>query len=71
MPALATGYEHLSIEQFAEAFPQAMNKDWSPIERLAVVVRKPENAIAMQDSLGRKGHDASGMSMIASPSGDA
>ena len=55
MPALATGYGHLSIEQFAEAFAQATRKDWSPIERLVVIVRKPENATAVRDALDRKG----------------
>jgi O-acetyl-ADP-ribose deacetylase len=47
MPALATGYGHLSMEQFAEGFSlaaDAVGVDWSPIEHLIVVVRKPENA---------------------------
>ncbi len=59
MPALATGYGHLSIEHFAEAFAQAMSTDWSPIQRLVVVVRSPENATVIKDFLDRNGHNAS------------
>jgi O-acetyl-ADP-ribose deacetylase len=55
MPALATGYGHLSIEQFAEAFARSMLADWSPIERIAVIVRNRENAIAIQEVLALKG----------------
>ena len=44
MPALATGYGRLSMEQFASALAEALKADWSSIERLVVVVRKPENA---------------------------
>jgi O-acetyl-ADP-ribose deacetylase (regulator of RNase III) len=59
MPALATGYGHLTIEQFAEAFSQAMQADWSPIEQLTVVVRKPENATAIQSRLDTEDGPAS------------
>lgn len=44
MPALATGYGHLTIDQFASGLAEAMRANWSPIERLVVVVRKQENA---------------------------
>jgi O-acetyl-ADP-ribose deacetylase (regulator of RNase III) len=57
MPALATGYGHLSIEQFAEGLAGAMQKDWSSIKRLTIVVRKPEAAIAIQRSLNRPRQD--------------
>ncbi len=49
MPALATGYGHLSMEQFAAGLAEAIEADdWAPIERLVVVVRKPEDADAIR-----------------------
>lgn len=50
MPALATGYGHLSMEQFAEAFATATQADWSPVESLTVVVRTPENAAIVENA---------------------
>jgi O-acetyl-ADP-ribose deacetylase len=43
MPTVATGFGHLSIEQFAESLSLAMKTNWSPIEPVVVVVRTPEN----------------------------
>ena len=40
-------------------FGKAMSTDWSPIQRLVVVVRSPENATVIKDFLDRNGHDAS------------
>jgi O-acetyl-ADP-ribose deacetylase (regulator of RNase III) len=56
MPTLATGYGHLSMEQFALALAEAMDTDWSPIEHLVVVVRKPDDADTIRRILeGKKG----------------
>jgi O-acetyl-ADP-ribose deacetylase (regulator of RNase III) len=44
MPALATGYGRLSMEQFAEGLAAATGTDWSPVAELVVVVQPPENA---------------------------
>jgi O-acetyl-ADP-ribose deacetylase (regulator of RNase III) len=39
MPALATGYGHLSFEEFAFGLLEAIQDDWSPVNHLTVVVR--------------------------------
>ena len=55
MPALATGYGHLSMEQFAAGFTQAMEaEDWAPIERIVVVVRKEEDANIIRHALAQE-----------------
>src|SRR5262249_23300630 len=40
LPALATGFGPLSIEDFAAALRQATERDWSPLEHLIVVLKK-------------------------------
>ena len=55
MPYLATGYGHLSMEQFAAGFAQAIEaEDWAPIERVVVVVRKEDDAEIIRRTLARK-----------------
>jgi O-acetyl-ADP-ribose deacetylase (regulator of RNase III) len=44
MPAMATGYGPLMMEQFAEGLVQALKEDWSPLVRLTLVLRNAENA---------------------------
>src|SRR5580693_7109024 len=44
IPALATGFGPLSMEEFAEALSCATTRDWSPLETLKVVLQKEENA---------------------------
>jgi O-acetyl-ADP-ribose deacetylase len=52
MPALATGYGHLSMEQFATGFAQVVaTNDWAPIERLVIVVRSQENVELIRRAL--------------------
>jgi O-acetyl-ADP-ribose deacetylase (regulator of RNase III) len=51
MPALATGYGHLSMREFAEALRRAAKADWTPIERLALVLRTNENADIARQAL--------------------
>ena len=42
MPALATGYGPLDMEQFGDALSRAVSRDWSPLARLTVVLRREE-----------------------------
>jgi O-acetyl-ADP-ribose deacetylase (regulator of RNase III) len=44
MPALATGYGPLKMEEFAEALRRALRRNWSPLARLTVVLRREESA---------------------------
>jgi O-acetyl-ADP-ribose deacetylase len=44
IPALATGFGPLSMEEFAEALQQATRCDWSPIASLKVVLLRAEDA---------------------------
>ncbi len=44
LPALATGFGPLSMEDFAAALRQAMERDWSPVETLIVVLKQEEDA---------------------------
>jgi len=44
LPALATGFGPLSMEDFAAALRQAMERDWSPVEKLIVVLKQEEDA---------------------------
>jgi len=41
-PALATGYGPLTMEQFAEALSRTLARDWPPLARLTVVLRREE-----------------------------
>jgi O-acetyl-ADP-ribose deacetylase (regulator of RNase III) len=44
VPALATGFGPLTMEDFAAALRQALARDWSPLEVLTVVVRTEDDA---------------------------
>ena len=44
LPALATGFGPLTMTDFAEALKQALAQDWSPLERLKVVLRNDDDA---------------------------
>jgi O-acetyl-ADP-ribose deacetylase (regulator of RNase III) len=54
MPALATGFGPLSMDDFADALRQAAARrgdDWSPLETLTVVLRSEEDADAVRAAL--------------------
>jgi len=51
MPALATGYGRLSMQEFAAALCQATAANWPPIEQLRVVLRKADNANIVQEAM--------------------
>ena len=51
MPALATGFGPLTMEDFALALRQAAASDWSPIEQLKVVLRDEEAATVVRAAL--------------------
>jgi O-acetyl-ADP-ribose deacetylase (regulator of RNase III) len=53
MPALATGFGPLSMEEFAEALSRATARDWSPLETLKVVLRDPAAADTVRAGLAR------------------
>jgi O-acetyl-ADP-ribose deacetylase (regulator of RNase III) len=53
IPALATGFGPLSMEQFAEALCSATARDWSPLEVLKVVLRQQEDAATVRAVLAR------------------
>jgi O-acetyl-ADP-ribose deacetylase (regulator of RNase III) len=53
LPALATGFGPLSMEEFAEALSQATTQDWSPLQSLKVVLLREEDADAVRAVLGR------------------
>jgi hypothetical protein len=54
MPALATGYGHLSMEDFAAGFAQAVaSNEWAAVDRLVVVVQNGENAEIIRHALER------------------
>jgi O-acetyl-ADP-ribose deacetylase (regulator of RNase III) len=44
IPALATGFGPLSMEEFAQALCRAVARDWSPLESLKVVLRQEQDA---------------------------
>jgi O-acetyl-ADP-ribose deacetylase (regulator of RNase III) len=44
IPALATGFGPLSMEEFAKALKQALLQDWTPLETLKVVLKHEEDA---------------------------
>jgi O-acetyl-ADP-ribose deacetylase (regulator of RNase III) len=44
IPALATGFGPLSMEDFGVALNRAIQKDWAPIETLKVVLLQEEDA---------------------------
>lgn len=44
IPALATGFGPLSMEDFAAALGQALENDWTPLETLKVVLKNEDDA---------------------------
>jgi O-acetyl-ADP-ribose deacetylase (regulator of RNase III) len=44
IPALATGFGPLSMEEFAAALSRATARDWQPLQLLRVVLRQEEDA---------------------------
>jgi O-acetyl-ADP-ribose deacetylase (regulator of RNase III) len=44
LPALATGFGPLSMEDFATALQQAVECDWTPLESLKIVLKQEEDA---------------------------
>jgi O-acetyl-ADP-ribose deacetylase (regulator of RNase III) len=51
IPALATGFGPLSMEEFATALSQALERDWSRLERLKVVLLREEDAATVRGVL--------------------
>jgi O-acetyl-ADP-ribose deacetylase (regulator of RNase III) len=51
IPALATGFGPLSMEEFAAALKQAIERDWTPLETLKVVLRQEEDAEKVRNAL--------------------
>jgi O-acetyl-ADP-ribose deacetylase len=51
MPALATGFGPLSMDDFAAALKQALARDWSPLEVLKVVLRDDDVAEVVRAGL--------------------
>ena len=51
LPALATGFGPLAMADFAAALKQALARDWSPIERLKVVLRNEDDADTVRAAL--------------------
>src|SRR5262245_48026286 len=43
LPALATGFGPLSVDDFAAALRQAVERDWTPLETLIVVLKQEED----------------------------
>ena len=54
MPALATGFGHLSMEQFAAALASSLETDHLPIERIAIVLRREEDAATVRHAIETK-----------------
>lgn len=54
LPALATGYGHLKMEDFARALKKALKMDFPAIEEVRVVLRNEKDALVIKDvfSLG-------------------
>jgi O-acetyl-ADP-ribose deacetylase (regulator of RNase III) len=44
IPALATGFGPLSMEEFATALRRALEQDWSPLETLKILLLRAEDA---------------------------
>jgi len=52
LAALATGFGPLSMEDFAAALRKALERDWTPMETLKVVVKYEEEANKIRENLG-------------------
>jgi O-acetyl-ADP-ribose deacetylase (regulator of RNase III) len=53
LPALATGFGPLSMEEFAAALGRATAREWAPLEVLKVVLRQEGDADTVRAALGR------------------
>lgn len=51
MPALATGYGPLSMSDFGRALRATLQRDWSPIESLTLVLKRADDVEAVQREL--------------------
>jgi O-acetyl-ADP-ribose deacetylase (regulator of RNase III) len=51
MPALATGFGPLSMEDFASAVKEATARDWTPLETLKIVLREEDDAEIVRELL--------------------
>src|SRR5262249_19657657 len=51
LPALATGFGPLSMEEFATALARATAQDWTPLDTLKVVLRHQADAETVRDVL--------------------
>jgi O-acetyl-ADP-ribose deacetylase (regulator of RNase III) len=51
LPALATGFGPLLMEEFAAALRQALAQDWAPLETLRVVLRHEAEAAKVREVL--------------------
>jgi O-acetyl-ADP-ribose deacetylase (regulator of RNase III) len=51
IPALATGFGPLSMEEFATALARAVEHDWTPLETLKVVLKHEEDAATVRGVL--------------------
>ncbi len=51
LPALATGFGPLSMEDFAAALKRALAHDWAPLETLTVVLKQEEDAQKVRNTL--------------------
>jgi O-acetyl-ADP-ribose deacetylase (regulator of RNase III) len=56
LPALATGFGPLSMEEFATALCTALEQDWLALETLTVVLRRNDEAEIVRTALARAGH---------------
>jgi O-acetyl-ADP-ribose deacetylase (regulator of RNase III) len=55
IPALATGFGPLSMEEFATALGRAVERDWTPLNTLKVVLKHQEEAEKVQGALEKFG----------------
>jgi O-acetyl-ADP-ribose deacetylase (regulator of RNase III) len=55
IPALATGFGPLSMEEFARALGRATARDWSPLASLKVVLRQEQDADTVRSVLAGSG----------------
>jgi O-acetyl-ADP-ribose deacetylase (regulator of RNase III) len=51
LPMLGTGYGPLTPEQFAAALLPLIQRDWSPVVRVTLVVRRSDDLQTLQESL--------------------
>ena len=53
LPALATGFGPLTMDDFANALKITLARDWSPLELVIVVLKDEEAAEVVRDTLSR------------------